>query len=151
MDLIIRMKPCSSIYESRNLVTVVQVMIWAKSLPEPIWLPWRHNEHVGVSNHQPHDYLLKRLSRRRSKKTPKLRVTGLCEGNSPGTGEFPSQMARNAENVYICWRHHAEPLEVISVTFYSKRIISCKFFYLKLPLPSCRPFYGHINVLIFYM
>ena len=27
--------------------------------------------------------------RRRSKKTSKLRVTGLCEGNSPGTGEFP--------------------------------------------------------------
>ena len=28
-------------------------------------------------------------SRRRSKKTSKLRVTGLCEGNSPLTGEFP--------------------------------------------------------------
>ena len=27
----------------------------------------------------------------------KLRVTGLCEGNSPGTGEFPAQRARNAE------------------------------------------------------
>ena len=27
-----------------------------------------------------------RLLRRRSKKTPKLRVTGLCEGNSPVTG-----------------------------------------------------------------
>ena len=35
--------------------------------------------------------------RRRSKKTPKLRVNGLCEGNSPVTGEFPSQMASNAE------------------------------------------------------
>ena len=32
-------------------------------------------------------------------KTPKLRVTGLCVGNSPGTGEFPAQMASNAENV----------------------------------------------------
>ena len=29
--------------------------------------------------------------RRRSKKTSKLRVTGLCVGNSPGTGEFPAQ------------------------------------------------------------
>ena len=36
----------------------------------------------------------------------KLRVTGLCEGNSPGTGEFPAQMASNAENVSIWWRHH---------------------------------------------
>ena len=31
------------------------------------------------------------------KKTPKLRVTGLCEGNSPVTGEFPAQRASNAE------------------------------------------------------
>ena len=46
------------------------------------------------------------LFRRRPKKTFKLRVTGLWEGNSPGTGEFPSQMASNAENVSIWWRHH---------------------------------------------
>ena len=52
-------------------------------------LQWRHNGHDIVSNHQPHDCLLNRLSRRRSKKTSKLRVTGLCAGNSPGTGEFP--------------------------------------------------------------
>ena len=31
------------------------------------------------------------------KKTPKLRVTGLCGGNSTVTGEFPAQMASNAE------------------------------------------------------
>ena len=35
-----------------------------------------------------------------------LRVTGLCVGNSPGTGEFPAQMVSNAENVSIWWRHH---------------------------------------------
>ena len=41
------------------------------------------------------------------KKNPsKLRVTGLCAGNSPVTGEFPAQMASNAENVSIWWRHH---------------------------------------------
>ena len=45
-------------------------------------------------------------SRRRSKKTSKLRVTGLCEGNSPVTGEFPAQRASNAENASIWWRHH---------------------------------------------
>ena len=39
-------------------------------------------------------------------KTSKLCVTGLCAGNSPGTGEFPAQMASNAENVSIWWRHH---------------------------------------------
>ena len=36
----------------------------------------------------------------------KLRVTGLCAGNSPGTGEFPEQMASNVENVSFWWRHH---------------------------------------------
>ena len=35
------------------------------------------------------------------KKTSKLRVTGLCEGNSPVTGEFPSQMASNAKKLPI--------------------------------------------------
>ena len=39
---------------------------------------WRDNEHDGVSNYQLHDCLLNRLFRRRSKKTSKLRVTGIC-------------------------------------------------------------------------
>ena len=47
-------------------------------------LQWRHNDHDGISNHQPHVCLLNHLFRRRSKKTSKLRVTGLCVGNSPG-------------------------------------------------------------------
>ena len=62
-------------------------------------LRWRHNELDGVSDYQPHDCLLNRLFGRRSKKTSKLRVTGLCAGNSPGAGEFPAQKASNAENV----------------------------------------------------
>ena len=57
-------------------------------------------------NHQPHDCLLNRLFRRRSKKTSKLRVTGFCVGNSPGTGDLPTQMTSNAEKVSISWRHH---------------------------------------------
>ena len=36
----------------------------------------------------------------------KLCVTGLCVGNSPVTGEFPTQRANNAEDVFIWWRHH---------------------------------------------
>ena len=72
----------------------------------PCSLQWRHNGRDSVSNHQPHDCLLNRLFKRRSKKTSKLRDTGLCAGNSPGTGEFPTQMANNAENVSIWWRHH---------------------------------------------
>ena len=60
----------------------------------------------GVSNHQPHHCLLNRLFRRRSKKTPKLRVTDVCEENSPVTDEFLSQRASNAENASIWWCHH---------------------------------------------
>ena len=42
----------------------------------------------------------------RRSKTPKLRVTGLYEGKSPVTGEFPAQKTSNAESVSIWWRHH---------------------------------------------
>ena len=62
-------------------------------------LQWRHNGGESVSNHQPRACLLNRLCRRRSKKKSKLRVTGLCAGNSPVTGEFPAQMAGNAEKL----------------------------------------------------
>ena len=41
-----------------------------------------------------------------SKKTSKLRVTGLCKGNPPVTGGFPSQRPSNAEDVSICRRDH---------------------------------------------
>ena len=75
-------------------------------MPSTQPLQWRRNGRYSVSNHQPYDCLLNRLYRRRSKKTSKLRVTGVCVGNSPGTGEFPAQMANNAENVSIWWRHH---------------------------------------------
>ena len=61
-------------------------------------------------------------SRRRSKKTSKLRVTGLCEGNSPGTGEFPAQMASNTENVSIWWCHH----EWYRTLFYILAIWRCR-------------------------
>ena len=71
-----------------------------------ISLQWRHNGRDDFSNHQPHDCLLNRLFWSISRKTSKLRVTGLCVGNSPVTGEFPSQRASNAENVSIWWRHH---------------------------------------------
>ena len=96
---------------------------------------WRHNDHTGVSNHQPPGCLLNRLFRRKSKKTSKLRVTGLCAENSPGTGEFSAQMASYAENVSIWWRHHVSfnmsmPSfyeSVFSTARYTPRIIIIKF------------------------
>ena len=67
-------------------------------------LKWRHNGHNGASNHQPYDCLLNRKLRHRSKKTSKLRVAG--------DRWIPAQMASNAENVSIWWRHH------VSLTFH---------------------------------
>ena len=68
-------------------------------------LQWSHNGRDGVSNHQPYDCLRNPLFRRRSKKISKLRVTGLREGNSSGTSEFPVQRASNAESDSIWWQH----------------------------------------------
>ena len=62
------------------------IMPW-KMLSASLW--WRHNGRDCVWNHQPHSCLLNRLFGRRSKLTSKFRVTGLCVGNSPVTGEFP--------------------------------------------------------------
>ena len=62
-----------------------------------------------MSCHRRLDCLLIRLLWRKSKKTPKLRVTGLCDGSWPVTGEFPSQRAINAENVSIWWRQYDMP------------------------------------------
>ena len=72
--------------------SMIQQHKWIDSVP----LRWRHNGLNSVSNHQPHDCVLNRLFRRRSKKTSKLGVTGLC-----------AQRASSAENVTIWWRHHA--------------------------------------------
>ena len=71
-----------------------------------IALLWRHNGRGSVSNHQPHDCLLNRSCRCKSKKTSKIRVTGLCAWNSPVIGEFHAQKTSNAENVSIWWHHH---------------------------------------------
>ena len=55
------------------------------------------------------------------KKISKLRVTGLCAGKSPGPGEFPAQMASNAENVSIWWRHHVHSCRQGHVAAWSRK------------------------------
>ena len=69
-------------------------------------LLWRLNRRECVSIHQPRGDSC--LFSHRSMKTSKLRVTGLCKGNSPVIGEFLAQRASNAENVSILiwWCHH---------------------------------------------
>ena len=97
-------KFCCGNMQDTVISWIVRIDFFA--LPSCGSLQWRHNEHDSVSNHQPHDPLLNLLFGRRSRKTSKLCVTGLCAGNSPGTGEFPTQRASNAENVSIWWHHH---------------------------------------------
>ena len=62
------------------------------------WARWRFKS--------PASRLFTQSFRRRSKKTSKLRVTCLCEGNPPVTGGFPSQRTIDAENVSIWWHRH---------------------------------------------
>ena len=92
-----RVRYCQNIYdrtvnkqESHSYLTGVSATVWATTKKMKS-LQWRHNDCDGVSNHQPHHCVLSRLFRRRSKKISKLRVTGLCAGNSPVSGEFPAQ------------------------------------------------------------
>ena len=73
-----------------SVICFIVVMLWVSSwfiwfithfhrvAPHVIAWQWRQNGRDSVSNHQPHDCLLNRLFRRRSKKTSKLRVTDLC-------------------------------------------------------------------------
>ena len=83
--------------ESREVSWVLPVTLlhrsyphwWEVSIDSCNTLRWRQNGRDSVSNHQPRDCLFNRLFRRRSKKTSKLRVTGLCVGNSPGPVNSP--------------------------------------------------------------
>ena len=68
-------------------------------------LQWRHSGHDGVSNHPRLDYVLNRLSRRRSQKISELRVTDLCV-----------QRDSNAEYVSI-WSRHQALVEKVQVNF----------------------------------
>ena len=77
------------------LVVLNNVVSWEKTCSETTHsqrtLQRRHNEPDGVSNRRSFHCLLNCRFSCRSKKTSKLRVTGLCAGNSPVTGEFPAQ------------------------------------------------------------
>ena len=80
------------------LILVVLILFWKQNhiYIFIILISFRkHNKHLHLQWARWHlkspawRLLLNRLFGRRSKKTSKLRVTGLCVGNSPVTGEFP--------------------------------------------------------------
>ena len=76
----------------------------------------------------------------RSKKTSKLRVTGLCAGNSPVTGEFLVQKASSAENVSIWWRDHV-PMTAFTGQSDHPRTGPCYRVYTR--TPTLRPWWLH--------
>ena len=82
-----------SIGPIRTKLTGILIIIHAYSVTimhlQMTALQWRHNECDRVSNHRRLDCLLKRLFRRKLKKTSKFHVTGLCERNPPVTGGSP--------------------------------------------------------------
>ena len=63
-------------------------------------------EHIGFSNHWHPICLPNHVFRRRSNKTSKFHVTGLCDGIHQRRW-IPSQRTGNIENVFIWWQHHA--------------------------------------------
>ena len=77
------------IYYSYELMGLQAPNSLCNESPFQTTLQWRHNVRDDLSNYQCLHCLFRRLFRRRSKKTSKLRVTGLCEGNRPETGSFP--------------------------------------------------------------
>ena len=98
----------------------------------PATLQWHHNEHDGVSNHQLNVCLFNRLFKRISKKTSKLRVTCLCEGNSPTssltspwwgnlsmTDAFRSPSASEVELCgFLCWKHERSSCRWLLTSWY---------------------------------
>ena len=76
-------------------------------------IQWRHNGRDSVSNHQPHDCFPNRLFRYISKKTSKLRVTGLCAGNSPH--KWPVTRKRYPFDDVIMIEGHINTVSLVSV------------------------------------
>ena len=81
-------------------VTIDRTVLYIASISS---LQWRYKERDGVSHHRRLPCLFNRLFGCKSKKASKLRATDLCEGNSPVTGEFPSQRSSNAEEWVDCF------------------------------------------------
>ena len=74
----------SFVHSSLRVIPILSVPHFIVPFHKP--LQWRHDERYGDSRHQ---CLFNCWFRRRSEKTSKLPVTGLFEGNSLVTGEFP--------------------------------------------------------------
>ena len=95
-------------------------------------LQWRHNGRDCASNHQPHDRLLNRLFRYRSKTLSKLRVTGLCVGvNSPHKWTVTRKMFSFDDVIMNCWTWYGK---LVATTGTTDLVIYHRFRMTKTPL-----------------
>ena len=100
-------------------------------------LQLRHNGLDGVSNHQPH-YCVYSAVYSCADQRKHHSSASLAFGNSPGTGEFPAQMASNAENASIWWRHHGKLCFIV---------VNCRWFWNQYPTVQCRQLCSAINLI----
>ena len=84
---------------------LIQIMVWHQTGGKPLTesmmaeftdaymsldsLQWRHNDHDGVSNHQPHDCLLNRLFKAQIKENIKALRHWPLWGEFPGGRRIP--------------------------------------------------------------
>ena len=104
-------------------------------------LQWRHNEHDGVSNHQPRDCLLNHLFRRNQRKNQTPRHWPLC-GEFTGDRWIPRLKGGNAEKGSTWWRHH--------VATDHSMIILILLKHLNMLSATWQPFYSRILALIYH-
>ena len=88
-----------------HILLSIFVKVTTFSSLRSITLQWCHNDHHGVSNHL-HSTVCLNVYLNYHQRQTKPVLLALCEWNPPVTGGFPSQMASNAENVPMEWRHH---------------------------------------------
>ena len=70
-------------------------------------LQWRHNEHDGVSNHQPHDCLLNRLFKAQIKENIKASRHWPLYGEFTGDRWIPRTNGQLRGNISFWLRHNA--------------------------------------------
>ena len=94
---------------------------WSQLFAGECSLQWRHNGYTGVSNHQPQPFI--QAQTKENIKAPRHRP--LCCGEFTGHRWITAQIASNAENVSIWWRHHVPLYSVVAVKSYLQPLPKC--------------------------
>ena len=101
---------CAGTFDSKIFISTRNAYVSSNELRTRFTLcsvHWRHNGCDSVSNHQPHDCLLRQpLIQTQIKENIKAPCHRPLCGEFTGDRWIPAQMASNAENVSIWWRHH---------------------------------------------